>query len=759
MKAFSRIIITAFLVLSLLPANVSAAGTGEAVYTRSVALADGFQYINRVSYNAGGSRVASYSVSLAPAGQVRPIVVACDTIYGGMTIDRIVSYGQSLGYNVVGAMNADFGYWSTRIPCGVVVEDGIYKTSPEQCNALAFTDSGAFISPLPEVNIALSVDDQTVNLVHYNKTRADNGGLYLYSEYFSTVSTRTSTDGWAVRLKVLEGRMSVSGTLKLQVEGLYEGKDASPIGEGYLILTAAAASDMRSVFELFQVGDTVTLTTSCSDEKLTGARWVTGCGNILLSGGEIYSPDGWDSSIGGYHPRSCVGIKPDGTLIFRVVDGRSGDSGGATMMQLAEDFLAMGCTDAVNLDGGGSSAISMRLPGDSSAVLQNAPSDGTLRSCPSYILFVTDAVSDGVASRLFLKEDGAVLLAGSSLPLHFLATDAGLYSTAAPGDAQAQSAGGLGSVLNGVYPAGAKAGPAAISLSSAATGITGAATVHVITKADTLSVTDADKGSAVSRIYLDEGKTLQFAVSARYLRKNVVMDRDAVRYAVTGDIGSVTEDGLFKASQTWGAEGTITVSAAGLQQSIPVRIGAVFDDIGGHWARAFIEKLYGKGVVNGTTATSYSPDADMKRGDFLLMLHRAAGKPAVSADPAAEAGAAAFTDVPEGAYYASAIAWAQAKGIAQGTGDGRFLPEATLSREQAFTFVYRALPILGVGVSDNETLPKVFSDALELSSWAAAPTASLVDMGLVVGSDGKLNPKGLLTRAQMAKILSMAVYG
>jgi hypothetical protein len=149
------------------------------------------------------------------------------------------------------------------------------------------------------------------------------------------------------------------------------------------------------------------------------------------------------------------------------------------MMQLAEDFLAMGCTDAVNLDGGGSSAISMRLPGDSYGRFTKRTLGRHAALLPFYILFVTDAVSDGVASRLFLKEDGAVLLAGSSLPLHFLATDAGLYSTAAPGDAQAQSAGGLGSVLNGVYTAGAKAGPDAISLSSAATGITGAATVHV----------------------------------------------------------------------------------------------------------------------------------------------------------------------------------------------------------------------------------------------------------------------------------------
>jgi hypothetical protein len=171
----------------------------------------------------------------------------------------------------------------------------------------------------------------------------------------------------------------------------------------------------------------------------------------------------------------------------------------------------------VNLDGWGSSALSC-AGREQFGCLQNATSDA--RSAPpSYILFVTDAVSDGVASRLFLKEDGAVLLAGSSLPLHYLATDAGLYTAEAPGSAQAQSAGGLGTVKNGVYTAGSKAGADTLSLSSGTAGIIGSATVHVITKADALSVTDADKGSAVSRIYLDEGKTLQLPYRRDISRK------------------------------------------------------------------------------------------------------------------------------------------------------------------------------------------------------------------------------------------------
>jgi hypothetical protein len=756
MKNLSRIFFPLLLTLCL-PLSTALAAAAEPAYANSTELTDGFLYTNGIYQSAGGELTEDYLLRVSPGSSVYPIVMACDTIYGGMTIDTVISYAESQGYRVVGAMNADFGYWSTRIPCGTVVEDGIYKTSPEQNNALAFNEDGAFLSVMPTVDITLQTASGEVSLSHYNKTRDDQGGLYLYSQYFSTVSTRCYTDGWAVRFKVLEGQISVSGSMTLQVDSVYEGSDPQTIGDGYMILTAASASELGDVFAMFAEGDTVTLTTSCSDERLIGASWVTGCGDILLSGGELYHPDGWNSSIGGTHPRSCAGILPDGTLLFRVVDGRSENSGGATLTQLAEYFKALGCDYAVNFDGGGSSAMSLLMPGGSGASLINTPSDGSERSCPSYILFVTDAPSGGAAERLYLAEDGVVLLAGSSLPLKILAADASLGSAAVPRDARAQSAGGLGTVSGGTYTAGSTAGVDTISLSSDSAGIDGSASIHVITKADTLSVKDG-AGAEVTKIRLDEGQSLPLSVSASYLSLGVGMDDSAVSYTVSGDIGTVSDDGLFTASQTWGAEGTVTVSAAGLSRVIPVCIGADFDDIGSHWARSYIETLHDKEIVNGSSATSFSPDASMKRGDFMLMLYRAAGEPAQTAN-GADTETPSFTDVPADAYYAAAISWAAGQGIALGTGDGKFLPQEALTREQAFTFVYRALHVLGLETPGDCTLPSKFSDADTVSSWAVDPTAALIELGLVGGSDdGCLHPQDALTRAQMAKILSMALY-
>ena len=170
------------------------AGTGEAVYTNRWNLASGFVYENAFSYGSTGSRNETFVVENAPGSSVYPIVLACDTIYGGMTITQMIDYAEGLGYNVVGAINADFGYWETRIPCGMVVEDGVYKSSPEGNSAIGFTNGRAYASYKPEVYITL--ENQTsggsVTTTHLNKTRSDSG-VYLYSEYFSTVSTRTSS--------------------------------------------------------------------------------------------------------------------------------------------------------------------------------------------------------------------------------------------------------------------------------------------------------------------------------------------------------------------------------------------------------------------------------------------------------------------------------------------------------------------------------------------------------------------------------------
>jgi len=749
----------AFLLSAALLAGTAAADSGT-VYSRSLAVSD-LTYTNTVSYSAAG-RLETYALETSVDGEVRPIVMACDTIYGGMTLPAMVRYAEAQGYNVVGAINADY-YYGNSIPIGLVIEDGIYKSSPEWNNAAAFLpDGSAFLSDSPTITIQLenfggapltpdengvlpeSNEGKSVTLTHYNKTRANGGGLYLLNEYFSTVSTRTSTPGWMVRLQVEEGEMTVNGEMTFTVTELIEGSAAQPIGAGNYILTADDSSGLRAEFEKFAVGDRVKLTVSCSDARLAEAQWATGTGDILLENGTPTDPESWTIATAGRAPRSALGIRADGSILLLAADGRqSGYSAGLTVTELAELLRAEGCLWAANLDGGGSTIMGVKTTGSATAAVVNSPSDGSARRCAGYILLVTDASSDGTARTLGIKNDGALVYTGSSLPLSFTAADSGLSPVNVPADISAK--GTLGSIQNGVYTAGSRAGQDILTLSAG--GASGKGNIFVVDTLD--SITVSALGRAVTQLNPEKGETVLLSAAAKRWGERVAVDADEFTYTCTG-AGSITPDGLFTAGGPC-SESTITVSAGGAKTTVTVKVKGYFPDTYGHWAEAHINALAAAGIVGGVSADSFLPDGSIKRGDFMLMLYRAAGEPAVN-------GNTPFSDVPADKYYAAAIRWAASEGIALGNGDGTFAPEATLTREQGFTFLYRALRILDVPHAEGDpALLDGFSDAASISAYAIQPTATLLHMGIVSGSGGALDPQGSLTRAQMAKILNSAL--
>lgn len=729
------------------PALAYGDGTGEAVYINTTELADGFTYTNAVSYDDDG-RAESFTLETERGSSVYPIVMACDTIYGGFTVTEMIAYAESLGYNVVGAVNADFGE-SNGVPTGMVVENGVYKSSPEGNSAIAFNDGRAFVSEKPEVELTFTNEENGYEYTteHLNKSRTDYGA-YVFSEYFSTVSTRTSGDGWFVRFEVLGGdELTLGGEVELIVTEINTDGGSVSIGGDNLILTASDAAALGMVAESFEVGDRVTLEISCSDSRLEDADWVSGCGNILALDGEIYDQDRWNSEVTDANPRTAIGIKSDGTVVYHVLDGRSSLSVGATLEELAQDMLSMGCVDVVNLDGGGSSVMSLRVPGIDGFTVVNDPSDGRLRSVSSYILFVTDSDPNGSAGRLFLAEDGDYVLAGSSVDITVVATDRALHTVAAPESVSARAQ--RGAVEGGVYTAPASAGADSISLSGG--GVSGSGTLHVIDRVDSLTVTDAATGNTVSQLMLENGEIVDLDVAAKYLMRDVSLSDEAVEYTLIGDIGTITPDGVFTASLSGAAAGTISVSCGGVTREISVRVAFEFTDMRGHWASEYVKELYEAGIVTGVTDTEFGPSLSMKRGDFVLMLYRAAGQPAVS-------GSAGFEDVAADAYYADAVAWAVANGITEGKGEGTFAPDDTLTRQEGFTFLYRALDVLGAGFVEGDTaLLDSFADGASVAEWARSATATLITNGVVEGSESGLNPAGSLTRAEMAKMLASVV--
>lgn len=166
----------------------------------------------------------------------------------------------------------------------------------------------------------------------------------------------------------------------------------------------------------------------------------------------------------------------------------------------------------------------------------------------------------------------------------------------------------------------------------------------------------------------------------------------------------------------------------------------VYADAANHWAAKSIAFVSERGLFSGTSADKFSPNTAMTRGMLVTVLYRLEGTP--------QGATQSFPDVKADKYYANAVAWAAEKKIVTGTGTG-FLPENNISREQLAAILFRyAAPGQTSGNLDK------FPDKGTVSSWAVEAMNWAVGNGLLAGdNNGKLNPAGNATRAEVATIL------
>ena len=152
-----------------------------------------------------------------------------------------------------------------------------------------------------------------------------------------------------------------------------------------------------------------------------------------------------------------------------------------------------------------------------------------------------------------------------------------------------------------------------------------------------------------------------------------------------------------------------------------------------------------KGITGGIGNGLFGPNQPCTRAQIVTFLWRAAGSP----EPKSMS---SFSDVSADSYYAKAVAWAVENGITTGTGDGKFSPDATCTRGQSVTFLFRAIGKLVDSKAE-------FSDVLTDSYYANA-VAWAVENGVTNGiGDGLFGPDNSCTRAQIVTFLFRAYQG
>ena len=165
----------------------------------------------------------------------------------------------------------------------------------------------------------------------------------------------------------------------------------------------------------------------------------------------------------------------------------------------------------------------------------------------------------------------------------------------------------------------------------------------------------------------------------------------------------------------------------------------------GAWYEEAVQHVYEAGLMQGTSASAFSPGRTTTRGQIVTILHRLEGSPRAGRPP--------FTDVAAGSYCAEAVAWAEQNAIVRGFGDGTFRPDRPITRQQLAAILLRYMEHRGEGTAGRADLSR-FSDSAAVADYAREAMAWAVSAGLLQGrANGTLDPAGSATRAQTAVIL------
>ena len=209
------------------------------------------------------------------------------------------------------------------------------------------------------------------------------------------------------------------------------------------------------------------------------------------------------------------------------------------------------------------------------------------------------------------------------------------------------------------------------------------------------------------------------------------------------------EPGMARYTQNY----QITIDNSTVSADIPVnakRTASFADVSSDSYCADAVKWAVENGVTNGTTATTFSPNAACTRGQIVTFLWRAAGSPApkTTVNP--------FTDVAADAYYAKAVLWAVENGITNGTTATTFSPDAPCTRAQAVTFLFRGAIANGLEAVTLQELISGFSDAASLPGYAVSAMNWALANGIVQGNGGALMPNNTCTRGQIVTFLYRA---
>lgn len=242
---------------------------------------------------------------------------------------------------------------------------------------------------------------------------------------------------------------------------------------------------------------------------------------------------------------------------------------------------------------------------------------------------------------------------------------------------------------------------------------------------------ETNGGSAISKVTKNKGTTIDLAQYAP-TKSDATFEGWYADKGLTQKITSVKLDANTTVYAKW-TEAPVS--------SLP------FGDVkSADWFYNDVKYVYDKGMMAGTAADVFAPNATTTRAMIVTILYRLEGSPAVT-------GTSAFVDVPAGQWYTDAVNWAAANQIVKGTSATTFAPNASITREQMAAILYRYAQYKGYDVTKKADLSG-YSDNSQVSAYAKDALAWANAAKLINGvTNTTLAPQGNATRAQVSAIL------
>ncbi len=773
-------------------------GIGNVYYeTKTEIYDDTYYYEQLAGHSTNGLERAYFVNADTQNSDLKPYVFEGE-VTGTYTMDTMVSTLESQGYKVVTGINGDLYDTASGTPKGLTIHEGKIKTSgyaPEY--VISFDEDG--VASLEKVNLGyylkgmINVPTMVTTPVEETTQTSDpaitqtsdpaitqttdsattgttpavteqltyvpteysapigffnvpHGGakaLHLYNRQFAA-STKTSETSVEVVLNVntaADAELTVGGIITATVAQVINGNFNTPIGDNQLVLSAAGDSPYAVPISQLIPGSTVELSVNdWNDAGLINSKEAVGVYYVLYDNGQFIS-NGTN-----LNPRTIIGIKPDGTIMLYVLDGRqAGFSSGLGLTDAAKHLVSLGCTTVVNMDGGGSSVMNVREGGlDVKAVEKNSPSGGTQRKTTNGLLLVYEAGSDSDAEHLHTYASQPLAMPGADIQLTTYASN-GKYEPVSLREDVGYDLDDdeTGSFVNesGLFTAGSSIGTVVIEAESD--------DLYTTTQIDIQN--NIAYTTNVQNLVIDPGKTSDVNVTAKFGYAPIASKDSLFAWNCDPIIGTIDVNGLFQATNETGVTGNIYVDYNGDQKTIPVQVGASiidFADTTEHWAREYIGKLAARGVVNGMGDNCYLPDDSLTRAQFLTMLAKT-----IYGLDTAQTAPAGFADVPESEWYYSYVNWGFATGIVKGIDETTFAPNDHITREQMAIMIHNFANSTDLVLPETST-GATFTDSSIISPWACESVNKIVLSGIMSGyPEGNYGPQGKATRAEAATVI------